>query len=192
MKTETVEAVLRYRKAKAEESRRLMPEPLQIQDHALGEIYAEYFGLTLLGFHLSSVILAGILMERLAKEIYAFKTGETFQGTFGPVIKAIEDYISPDEKKFFIKAKDKWRDPYIHLNDKQIVPGKKVPLRKWIPGKSVEEVNAPANNQITAPIFRGEITKMIFIEVFREVHYFLEEIEKKYLSKPEKEITLFS
>jgi len=163
-----------------------LPELLIIGDLEIREAYLEYYSITLLGFNNASIVLAGILMEKVAKAIYLFQTGKIFEGNFDQAIIAIKTYITKEERKFLLSVKE-WRNLYAHGNENKIVPSEPLDVHCLTfdkEGGKMEHLKTTINNPLFSSIFKQEIDKEKVYEVCEEIHKFLKEINRKYLQKP--------
>lgn len=110
----------------------------------LRQLYMETFTVTMLGFWNVSIIMQGVLLEALVKEIIFAKEKKDFQEPFGDAIKTCEDksYLTKEEIKFLKQFKDKIRNIYQHVDIKKLagkvmVPAWKIPIEREKAGESL-------------------------------------------------------
>ena len=103
----------------------------------LSQAYMDTYCVTMMGFWNISIIMQGVLLETLVKEIIFEKEKKDFWGSFGDAIKRCETkgYLTDDEIKYLRWFKDEIRNPYQHVDVKKIVGEKKagvwqIPLKK--------------------------------------------------------------
>jgi hypothetical protein len=99
-----------------------------MEPHLLA-LYRETYFTTLLGFHNVSIIMQGVLLEALVKEIIYSREQADFQKPFGAAIKRCETegYLDSDEIEFLTSFKDLIRNLYQHTDIKTLTRGKSVP-----------------------------------------------------------------
>jgi len=97
-----------------------------------------------MGFWNVSIIMQGVLLETLVKEIIFAKEKKDFQKPFGDAIDRCEEkgYLTDVEIKFLKRFKDEIRNPYQHVDVKKVVGERKVrawpiPLEKGKVGESL-------------------------------------------------------
>jgi len=98
-----------------------------MEPHLLA-LYRETHLVTLLSLHNVSIIMQGVLLEALVKEIIYDKEGVDFQQPLGPAIKRCEDrgYLDSDELSFLNDFKKNYRNTYQHGDIKKLSEGKTV------------------------------------------------------------------
>ena len=95
----------------------------------LCQLYYEVYLVTLLGFPNMSLIMQGILLEALVKEIIFLNERSQFHGTFGAAINHCKEkgYIDEgDEFNYLFEFKDKIRNPYQHIDIEKVTDGSSV------------------------------------------------------------------
>ncbi|MDH5389829.1 MAG: hypothetical protein OEY39_01100 [Candidatus Bathyarchaeota archaeon] len=97
----------------------------------LRQVYMDTYFITMMGFWNVSIIMQGVLLETLVKEIIFAKEKKEFQKPFGDAIDRCEKkgYLSDEEIRFLRRFKDEIRNPYQHVDVKKIVGESKV--RAW-------------------------------------------------------------
>lgn len=98
-----------------------------MEPHLLA-LYRETHLTTLLSLHNVSIIMQGVLLEALVKEIIFDKEKVDFEQPFGPAINRCKEqgYLDSDEIKFLTDFKNTYRNSYQHVNIKKITRGKQV------------------------------------------------------------------
>ena len=94
----------------------------------LRQAYMDTFCITMMGFWNISIIMQGVLLETLVKEIIFAKEKKDFRGAFGDAIDRCEKkgYLEDTEISFLKRFKDEIRNPYQHIDIKKIVGKEKV------------------------------------------------------------------
>lgn len=110
----------------------------------LRQIYTETYCITMMGFENVSIIMQGVLLETLVKEIIFEKEKKDFRKPFGYAINRCEKkgYLTDVEIKFLREFKDQIRNLYQHVDVKKIVGESKargwwIPLEKGKVGESL-------------------------------------------------------
>jgi len=102
----------------------------------------ETFTVTMIGFWNISIIMQGVLLEALVKEIIFAKEKKDFQNPFGDAIKRCEEkcYLTRNELKFLKEFKDRIRNIYQHVDIKKLAgKGKVAAWQIPIDGERVAE-----------------------------------------------------
>jgi len=97
----------------------------------LRQVYIDTYCVTMMGFWNVSIIMQGVLLETLVKEIIFVKEKKDFRGSFGYAISRCEKkgYLTDVEIKFLRRFKDEIRNLYQHVDVKKIAGERKV--RAW-------------------------------------------------------------
>jgi len=110
----------------------------------LRHAFMDTFCVTMMGFWNLSIIMQGVLLEILVKEIIFAKEHQDFQRPFGDAIIRCEQrgYLDAKEISFLKDFKNQFRNPYQHSDIKQIAGNKKattwtIPIEK---GKEAESI----------------------------------------------------
>ena len=110
----------------------------------LRQAYMDTYCVTMMGFWNVSIIMQGVLLETLVKEIIYAKEKKDFRKAFGYAINRCEKkgYLTDVEIKFLRGFKDQIRNLYQHVDVKKIVGkskvrGWKIPLEKGKVGESL-------------------------------------------------------
>lgn len=171
-----------------------------MEPHLLA-LYRETHLVTLLSLHNVSIIMQGVLLEALVKEIIYDKERVDFQQPLGTAINRCRDreYLDSDELEFLDAFKNNYRNTYQHGDIKKLSEGKTVqawPIEidpKNIAGirKRIEDVKqnrAGEPQSIGYNQFRpvGYIIKQVIdqeqaLPLFIEVDKFFREMLGKYL-----------
>lgn len=148
-------------------------------------LYQEYYQLTIFGFANASIVMGGILLETLLKEIlfskgdYDYKSFMNFSGA----LNKCEKYLSKKDYHDLNYIKDNIRNPYQHHNLTQLTGGvhtKGVSISKT---GVVSKFRTISSEELRPLEFIG---KMIydgktFIRLFRYCHKISLKLSKKYL-----------
>lgn len=101
------------------------------------QLYHETYYTTLLGFHNVSIIMQGVLLEALVKEIIFENEKKDFKKAFGKAISHCDKkkYLDTEEIKFLTLFKDGIRNIYQHVDISALtrgmsIPGWKIPIDK--------------------------------------------------------------
>lgn len=128
----------------------------------LRQAYMDTYCVTMMGFWNVSIIMQGVLLETLVKEIIFAKEKKDFRKDFGQAIGRCEEkgYLTDVEIKFLRRFKDEIRNPYQHVDVKKIVGERRVPA--WpIPlekGKVGESLLKGIEKVLKGEAGRGELT----------------------------------
>ena len=167
----------------------------------LMQAYMDTFCVTMMGFWNVSIIMQGILLETLVKEIIFAKEKKDFQNPFGPAIQrcADEGYLEDEEINFLKRFKDEIRNPYQHVDIKKIVGEKKIPT--WIipieKGKEAElilkgienfhkqklgpsELKGYEDLRAVGIVLKGEKDRKLALPLFCQVEEFVRKISEKH------------
>jgi len=127
-------------RVKINENGSILSTSLSILPHMeprLKELYLQTYALTLFGFANVSLIMQGVMLEALLKEIIFEYERKEFHGAFGTAIKHCEKkgYIEEIEIQYLTEFKDKIRNRYQHQDVEELAQGSsvkayKIPLQK--------------------------------------------------------------
>lgn len=126
-----LDSVIRDIIPRAKDNCKYLPDltNLPFMEPRLRQVYYEVYLATLLGFPNVSLIMQGILLEALVKEIIFSNERRQFHGTFGAAINHCTEkgYIDEgDEFNYLFEFKDKIRNPYQHIDIEKITDGSSV------------------------------------------------------------------
>lgn len=131
-------------------------EPLDELPHMeprLRKIFIETYLMTTCGFPNISIILQGVLLEQLVKEIIFSKERNEFQRAFGPAIERCEKkgYLNKHEIRYLNDYKNMIRNFYQHgdvtgLTKKSTVKGWKIEFNSKEPEKMFEKIENSIKN----------------------------------------------
>jgi hypothetical protein len=178
----------------------------QMEPHLLA-LYNETYYVTLLGLHNVSIIMQGVLLEVLVKEIIYDKEKVEFQKPFGPAIKKCENkgYLDAQEIRFLKDFKNAIRNIYQHVDIKKLTQG--LTVAGWrikidkndVAGsllrgiKAVKEGRAGPPTPMTTKklrpvgyIIKETIDRRRSLPLFQEVDKFVKDMLLKYLSPAKK------
>jgi hypothetical protein len=114
----------------ANENYQILPntDDLPFMEPHLLSLYRQTHLVTLLNLHNVSIVMQGVLLETLVKEIIYDKEKVDFEKPFGPAIDRCKNkkYLDQDELDFLTKFKDTYRNNYQHMNIKKITSGQNV------------------------------------------------------------------
>jgi hypothetical protein len=98
-----------------------------MEPHLLS-LYRQTHLVTLLNLYNVSIVMQGVLLETLVKEIIYVKEKIDFEKPFGPAIERCrsKSYLDQDELDFLTKFKDTYRNNYQHMNIKKITNDQKL------------------------------------------------------------------
>lgn len=168
----------------------------------LRALYHETYYVTLLGLHNVSIIMQGVLLEGLVKEVIYDKEKEDFQKPFGLAIDQCEKkgYLDAKEIGFLKDFKNEIRNIYQHVDVKELTKG--IPVAGWlikidkndVAGSILKGINAVKEGRAGPPtpityeklrpvghIIKESIDKRQSLPLFREVDKFVREMLSKYL-----------
>ncbi|MFO7872819.1 MAG: hypothetical protein R6U26_04280 [Candidatus Undinarchaeales archaeon] len=97
----------------------------------LRQLYFEMYYVTLIGLNNVSIIMQGVFLEALVKEIIYVNEEEEFKKPFGPAITHCEEqgYLEENNLKFLRKFKNKIRNVYQHIDIEKLSRGIKYPAQ---------------------------------------------------------------
>jgi hypothetical protein len=172
-----------------------------MEPHLLA-LYRETHLVTLLSLHNVSIIMQGVLLEALVKEIIFEKEKIDFEQPFGPAIERCEkrEYLDSDELKFLTAFKNTYRNSYQHVNIKKITQGKRVDSwaikvdRNYVLGSLLRGIQSVKQNKAGEPkpmgyddlrpvgyVIKQASDKEQSLPLFIEVDKFFREMLGKYL-----------
>lgn len=167
----------------------------------LRQIFYETYLMTLFGFSNISIILQGVLLEALIKEIIFSKEQKEYNRAFGSAINYSikRNFITKYEYEFFNTFKMQIRNLYQHIDVEEITKGStakvyKIPLKKGAIAESikkgVEEVmkgDSESPTKMSSQELRplGDILKLKideerYFDLFLVVDTFVRHLCKKY------------
>jgi len=167
----------------------------------LRQAYMDTYCITMMGFWNVSIIMQGVLLETLVKEIIFAKEKKDFRKPFGEAIDRCEekDYLTDVEIKFLRQFKDKIRNPYQHVDVKKIVGERKVrawpiPLENGKIGESLlkgiekvlkgeagpGELTSYKNMRGVGDVIKGTIDEQLALPLFCLVERFVRGLSTKY------------
>lgn len=156
-------------------------------------LYMDCYHTLLVGRYNASIVMMGVLVEAILKEIILLATGEEFKNELGPCLKKISDngLMTNNEISFLKQFKNHIRNPYQHANDREILEGTKYPVIpfKRKSGSSnddllhfLEKVNAglikpiyvsASDSPALRPFSKQAYDPHKAVELFNEIHDFL-------------------
>ena len=98
-------------------------------------LYKQTYLSTLIGFDRASLVLQGVLIEQILKDLYYVEHGNEIEENIDSpglydVLEEFEDVLSEEVYEFIDEFRDKIRNNWIHDNNKGIAGDFKVPARK--------------------------------------------------------------
>ena len=96
------------------------------------QLFQQTYQITLLGFANVSLIMQGVMLETLLKEIIFEKERKEFHSPFGAAIKHCvqKGYLEEKEIQYLTEFKDKIRNRYQHQDIEELSQGSSVPAYK--------------------------------------------------------------
>lgn len=179
----------------------LAMDKLPHMEPRLRQIHLEAYLMTLLGFPNISIIMQGVLLEALVKEIIYDKEKKDFRGSYGSAINHCRDkgYITEDEFKFLDEFREKIRNIYQHIDVTELTKASyakvyRIPVNREDPLGSiisgVEEVligKAKPPKKMTVDelrplgaIIKQKIDEETYLIQFLYVDYFVRKTCRKY------------
>jgi len=176
-------------------------ENLPHMEPTLRQIHLETYLVTLLGFPNISLIMQGILLEALLKEIIFEKERTDFHGSYGSALEHsnMKGYLDKKDYRFLDEFRDKIRNRYQHIDVKELTEGSyayvyKVKIDKDDPagsilkgtlevlsGKSKPPIKmTPEQMRPLGQIMKLQIDENIYVEQFLYVDYFVRKMCRKY------------
>lgn len=167
----------------------------------LRQLYLETYYVTLVGLHNVSIVMQGVLLEALVKEVIFENERRDFQEPFGPAIRRCEKngYLTGDEIKFLDDFKDGIRNLYQHVDIKKLtenmyVGAWKIKIDSKDPGgsiiKALEEIRKGIRGlpelityddlRPVGAIIKEGIDKRRSLPLFIKVDDFVRTLCKKY------------
>ncbi len=147
----------------------------------------------LIGRYNAAIVMMGVLVEAILKEIILLQTGKEFKKELGPCLKKIsaDKMMSESEIQYIWTFKNKKRNLYQHAADGEILEGTTYPVIpfKWKSGSShddlihfLEKVNAglikpiyvsASESRALCPLSKQAYDMRKAVELFNEIHDFL-------------------
>jgi len=167
----------------------------------LRQTYMDTFCVTMMGFWNVSIIMQGVLLETLVKEIIFAKEKKDFQRPFGDAINRCEKkgYLEAAEISFLKRFKDEIRNTYQHVDIKKIVGKEKVtawriPLEKGKEAESIlkgikkihkkefghGELKGYEDVRAVGILIKGEKDKKLALPLFCQVEEFVRKLSEKH------------
>jgi len=170
-------------------------------------LYGQTYQIFTLGFNNATIVMCGILVEAMLKEIIFFKENKDFteivgikSADFAHAINFCEKkgYISEGEAKRLRIIKNKIRNPYLHSNIEKIT--EHIGVRGWEikyknPRELLEKMRLMMEGKLKLPpskiltgedlraigdIVKGRIDEQISLDLFLEVDSFVRTMIKKH------------
>jgi len=170
-------------------------------------LYGQTYMLFSLGFNNATIVMCGVLLEAMLKEVIYFREKRDFteivgieNADFGRAINFCEDkgYITEDEAERLRKLKDQIRNPYLHSNVERItkdmgVLGWEIQFRS--PEELLEKLKLIKEGKLELPkpkmvavndlraigdIIKGEIDEKTALPLFLEVDAFVRMMIKRH------------
>ena len=190
---------------------KLPNEELPFMQPHLRSLYFQAYFLFAYGFDNASLVISGILLESLVKEILSINglsDRELEETDFGKAISLCEKFLTKDEIEFLKEKKNSLRNPYLHFNRVRLtkgiyVPAWKIPNEEFmaladkrkrgeltdeefrkelIKGKVPEIVDSQSFKPL-ATILKAEVDKVKCLPAFLEIDKFVREFAEKYFKK---------
>jgi len=177
-------------------------EPEDLGNPFLLELYMDAYLPILLGRPNAGIVMLGVLLEALVKEVIYLNEGKPFKGEFGPAVAVADGsgYIRREDAATLRSFKDRIRNPYQHQDLAEILRGRTV--RVWSiqldpnnPLKSIEDAmtgikNGERQSKLVLADMIGslgiavklDLDKKSAIPLFNSVHDFLIQAQVRYLS----------
>ena len=156
----------------------------------------------LIGRYNASIVMMGILIEAIVKERIYLKLGIECTKPLGPCLKQIKEHklMDVEDITFLYKFKDIVRNPYQHVDDKEIMRDIQSPI--WeIKFNNIDEMKSQiesvkagkikptivkvSDNRAILPIFKQEHDSKTAIPLFNKVYDFMLRCNLKYFNKYE-------
>lgn len=143
---------------------KLPEEELPFMEPHLRSLYYQIYYLLAYGFYNASIVLVGIFLESITKEILFINgvtDAELESMEFGPAILECKkrNLLLPEEIIFLFDKKDKIRNPYLHNNQINLTKGKYFDIYKI--SKPVERLinldKMVKDGKLTEQQARGEL-----------------------------------
>lgn len=168
----------------------------------LFSLYMDCYHTLLIGRYNASIVMMGVLVEAIVKERIYLKRGIECTQPLGPCLNLIKKHKLMDEKdiNFLYKFKKIVRNPYQHIDDKEIMRDIKSQIWEFKFNSldemksQIESVRAgkikPAIVNISEKrailsIFKQEHDSKIVIPLFNEVYDFMLRCNLKYFNQHE-------
>ena len=167
----------------------------------LGQLYLETYIVSALGFPNISLIMQGVLLEALVKEIIFENERKQYTGAFGTAIHHCKDngYIDEEEFEYLDSFRDTIRNPYQHIEVEKIskessVKGWKIPIdSEDIEGSLIKKIKEIRDGLSEPPetytakdlrpvafILKQKIDEENYIIQFLQTAYFVRMMSRKY------------
>lgn len=167
----------------------------------LRQIHFETYLMTLMGFPNISLILQGVLLEALLKEIIYEKEKEDFYGAYGSALEHCNNkgYVVGDDYRFLDEFREKIRNRYQHVDVKELTEGSfanvyKIKVDKEDPansilkgtleilsGKSKPPIRmSPKQMRPLGQIIKQQIDEQVYVEQFLYVDYFVRKMCRRF------------
>jgi len=188
--------------------KRLPSEDLSVYaEPRIRKLYHETYFLVSLGMHNASIVMCGVLLEALLKEVIFHKKNKELsdyvgerKADFGNAINFCkrERYVTRNEEEWLVYVKNEIRNKYLHSNVGSIAKG--IVFEVWpIPHKDAKElltviqdirsgkIKLPPPKLMTGDDFRpiadiakGQIDTERSLPLFLEVERFVREMVKRH------------
>lgn len=170
-------------------------------------LYGQTYMIFTLGFNNATIVMCGILLEAMLKEVIYFKENRDFseivgirKADFGHAIAFCKKkgYITKDEAKILRKLKDEIRNPYLHSNVERIAKDKGVlgwEIGHTSPKELLDKVRLIAEGKLKLPegkimtvenlrvvgdIVKGIVDEQTALPLFLEVDGFVRMMIKRH------------
>jgi len=122
-----------------------------ILEPRLAKTYRQTYMITLMGLDRASLILQGVLLEQMIKELYYVVNGEESPHGFGNTLGTLEDELSDENYGYIDDFRDKVRNNWIHDDNENIaedveLKGKQINFSSENPEELLEKVKDAKNN----------------------------------------------
>lgn len=182
----------------------LRPElnPIDLANPKLFSLYMDCYQTLLSGRYNASIVMMGLLLEAIIKNIYFLKFGTECTKPFGPCLQEIQKHklMNKDEIKYLNNFKNEIRNPYQHVDDGYILKNVKIPvwpikfekpeelisqIEKMKAGDTKPTMMSASEEPAIQPIIKNEYDSKKAIVLFNTVYDFLVLCNNKYFNQRE-------
>jgi hypothetical protein len=126
-------------------------ETADILEPRVEKTYKQTYMITLMGLDRASIILQGVLLEQVVRELYYVVNGEESDMNFHNTLGSLKDEISEEKYEYIKEFKDEIRNNWIHDDNEDIadgikLEGKTINLDSKNPEELLEGVKEAKNN----------------------------------------------
>jgi hypothetical protein len=134
--------------------------PKKIRNEFVNQLYWEAYYNAMIGEYHVSLVMQGILMETLVKEIIFLEENKYFSGEFNPSIEHAQKrkYITDSEYDFLKRVKNEIRNPYTHTDVNKLT-GRYSTDIFWVEGEEGLEKSVNFVHNVGKKILNNQVKK---------------------------------